>query len=185
MCASEEFLLQVHETTTLRHSFRDGLKPASGHPTRLWGALIPTQHPSELQVCKSHPLLESTMTCHESSSATRSFELSSEIPLQTWAAWGGMQERAVASFGDCTEDNNSGLRNLSLPETHPCLAAGEGSNNSCCLQPKISAHAAATGLHCAETAPTTCNIPLPPCPEPCSAGLSFTLTSTVFPHRQG
>lgn len=91
----------------------------------------------------------------------------------------------MASFGDCTEDNSSGLRNLSLPETHPSLAAGKGSNNSCCLQPKISAHAAVTGLHCAETTPTTCSIPEPPCPEPCSAGLSFTLPSSVFPHRQG
>lgn len=47
-------------------------------------------------------------------------------------------------------------------ETYPCLAAGKGSNNSCCLQPKFSAHAAVTGLHCAETTPTTCSIPLPP-----------------------
>lgn len=93
VCASEEQLLQVHETTTLRHSFRDRIKPASGHSTRLWGALIPTQHPSELPVCKSHLLLEPTMTCHWSSSVTRSFKLSSEIFLQTWAAWACRREQ--------------------------------------------------------------------------------------------
>lgn len=35
VCTSEEKLLQVHETTILRHSFRDRIKPASSHPTRL------------------------------------------------------------------------------------------------------------------------------------------------------
>lgn len=62
VCASEEQSLQVHETTTL--SFRDRIKPASGHPTMLWGALLPTQHLNVLPVCNSHPLLELTTTCH-------------------------------------------------------------------------------------------------------------------------
>lgn len=91
----------------------------------------------------------------------------------------------MAFFGDCMEDNSSGLRNLSLPETHPCLAAGEGSNNSCCLQPKSSAHAAVTGLHCAETTPTTCSIPLPPNAPSLALQGCFTLPSHAFPHRQG
>lgn len=167
VCASEEQALHMHKITPLRHSFRDRIKPTSGHPTKLWGALISTQHPSELPACKSHPLLEPTMTCHQSSSATRSFQLSSRNNFANFSqSMGslGMLERAVASFGDCMEDNSSGLRNLSLPETHPCLAGGEGSNNSCCLQPEFSAHAAATGLHCAETAQPPAAFPCLPMP---------------------
>lgn len=68
---NEEQLLQVHETTTLRPSFRDRIKRASGHPTRLWGALIPTQHPSKLPVCKVTPTagtnhdMPSELLCHQ------------------------------------------------------------------------------------------------------------------------
>lgn len=128
------------------------------------------------------------MTCHQSSSATRSFELSSRNNSANFSqSLGslGMLERAVASFGDCTEDNSSGLRNLSLPETHVCLAASKGSKSSCCLQPELSAHAAAMGLHCADTSPTPAAFLCLPMPQPRSAGLTFTLASHVFPHRQG
>lgn len=158
-CSQTQF--QRRDLTSLRSS------------NKAVGSVTPTQHPTELMVYKSSPLLEKvTMhTCHQCSSATRIIWVELQKPfckLQSQSSLGslGMLVRAVASFGTSTEDDSSGLRNSSLPEM-PCCQQGEQ------WQLLFAASFQPTQLQRVCTVPktttTTCSIPLPP------SALSLTL----------
>lgn len=95
--------------------------------------VTPTQHPTELTVCESSPLLEKTKCTHATSAPRppRSLDLSSKNLFANFRAKGARVAlctlvRAVASLGDGTEDARSGLGNSSLSEMPLCQQGEQG-----------------------------------------------------------